>query len=110
MPSTPRPASSTRTPAGASRPGPTSARPSFSASRASAASWPAGWLVAARRCDRPLAMGLGPAGSFAFAAAVLGFAGLAGLWVMVRLSRQLDGVGLLGGYAVLIALIIAIGR
>jgi 1,4-dihydroxy-2-naphthoate octaprenyltransferase len=64
----------------------------------------------AARGDRTLAMVLGPTGSFAFAVAVLGLAGLAGLWVMVRLSRPLDGVVLLAGYAVLIALAIAIGR
>ena len=64
----------------------------------------------AARGDRTLAMVLGPTGSFAFAVAVLGLAGLAGLWVMVRLSRPLDGVVLLAGYAVLIALTIAIGR
>jgi 1,4-dihydroxy-2-naphthoate octaprenyltransferase len=64
----------------------------------------------AARGDRTLAMVLGPAGSFAFAVAVLGLAGLAGLWAMVRLSRPLDGVVLLAGYAVLIALTIAIGR
>ena len=55
-------------------------------------------------------MVLGPTGSFAFAVAVLGLAGLAGVWAMVRLGRPLDGVVLLAGYAVLIALTIGIGR
>jgi 1,4-dihydroxy-2-naphthoate octaprenyltransferase len=64
----------------------------------------------AARGDRTLAMVLGPTGSFAFAVVVLGLAGLAGLWVMVRLSRPLDGVVLLAGYTVLIALTLAIGR
>src|SRR5437763_2053523 len=63
----------------------------------------------AARGDRTLAMELGgPTGSFAFAVAVLGLAGLAGLWAMVLLGRPPDGVLLLAGYAVLIALTIAI--
>jgi 4-hydroxybenzoate polyprenyltransferase len=64
----------------------------------------------AARGDRTLAMTLGPTGSFAFAAVVLGLAALCGLWVMVRLSRPFDGALLLAGYALLIALTMAIGR
>ncbi len=64
----------------------------------------------AARGDRTLAMVLGPARSFAFAVAVFVLAAGAGLWAMVGMGRPLDGLLLLGGYAVLVAAIVAIGR
>lgn len=64
----------------------------------------------AARGDRTLAMVLGSARSFSFAAAVFALAAVAGLWAMVGMGRPLDGLLLLGGYAVLIAAIVAIGR
>lgn len=64
----------------------------------------------AARGDRTLAMALGPARSFVFAAVVFALAAGAGLWAMAGMGRPLDGLLLLGGYATLIAAIVAIGR
>lgn len=64
----------------------------------------------AARGDRTLAMVLGPARSFVFAAVVFALAALAGLWAMAAMGRPLDGLLLLAGYTVLIAVIVVIGR
>jgi len=63
----------------------------------------------AARGDRTLAMVLGPRRSFTFALAMFLVAAVAGVRVLARMGRPLDGVLLAGGYLALGALTAAVG-